>query len=149
MKISSPIGFIPIIISGLTIISPSANALKYNDFNQSYVEINDQITKSHINAATESSYSELLLRVKFIDHLEKWKAKTRFLSSPNKIVEDKDFQAIIKLGQPAVKYIIDELKKEPSSLVWALNIIYGRKMSSNPNTTIKEASMKWVKFLRG
>ena len=52
------------------------------------------------------------------------------------------------MGYSAVPFIIEEIEKEPSNLVWALNLIYNQKISKNPNITIKDACKLWIKALR-
>ena len=68
-----------------------------------------------------------------------------FQDRPCRIVEDEDFKAIVSMGQYAVPFIKDELIRKPSTLVWALNYIYGYKISSNPHLTISEACKLWIK----
>lgn len=83
----------------------------------------------------------------FESHFMSWKEKTMFLSSTKSIVEDKNFKAIVAMGEWAVPYIVDEIKNTPSTLVWALNFIYNQKITNNPNTTVTEACKLWVKAL--
>ena len=71
-----------------------------------------------------------------------------FSSSASEIISDPAFQGILDMGMAAVPYIVDTIEKEPSTLVWALNKIYGGKISNNPNTTVKEACKLWVKRLK-
>ena len=52
---------------------------------------------------------------------------------------------VVSMGQYAVPFIKDELIRKPSTLVWALNYIYGYKISSNPHLTISEACKLWIK----
>ena len=70
-----------------------------------------------------------------------------FQSSASSIISDPDFQAIVSMGQYAVPFIKEEIANEPSTLVWALNLIYGRRISNNPNLTIKEACKLWIKAI--
>lgn len=51
------------------------------------------------------------------------------------------------MGEKVVPFIIEELKKGPSLLVWALNSIYNERISDDPNTTIEKACKLWVKRL--
>ena len=81
-------------------------------------------------------------------HLMKWKEKTMFLSSSESIIEDDDFKAIVAMGESAVPYIISEIENTPSTLVWALNCIFNKKITNNPDTTIKEACKLWKKALK-
>lgn len=85
---------------------------------------------------------------KFRSHLAKWQVKTMLMSSTKAIIEDADFKAIISMGNLAVPYIIEEIESNPSTLVWALNIIFNRKITNNPNTTIPEACKLWVRELK-
>ncbi len=71
-----------------------------------------------------------------------------FLSSAKAIVDNEEFKGIVAMGRVVTPLIIDAIDREPSQLVWALNYIYGAKISNNPNTTIKEACKLWVKRFR-
>jgi len=50
------------------------------------------------------------------------------------------------MGQSAVPFIVEEIDQRPSTLVWALNIIFNRKISDK-NINISEACRLWVKTL--
>lgn len=90
---------------------------------------------------------EIIQKFKFQKHLQAWEEKTKFLSSAAAIVNDSDFQAIIGMGVAAVPYIKDEIERKPSVLVWALNYIYGRKISNKQGLTISDACKQWVKTI--
>lgn len=70
-----------------------------------------------------------------------------FLSSAQAIITNPNFQAIVNMGKIAVPYIVDEINNNPSTLVWALNIIFDRKITDRPGTTVEEACKLWVKKL--
>lgn len=93
--------------------------------------------------AKENDY--ISLKSRFDLHFQRWKKKTMFLSSVNKIVGDKDFQAIVSMGTLATPFILDEIANQPSTLVWALNYIYSQKISTRSNLTIAEACKLWMK----
>ena len=78
-------------------------------------------------------------------HLQTWKEKTMFSSSVDEIIKNESFQAIVSMGEDAVPFIKSELMEKPSTLVWALNFIYGRKISNDPHLTISRASKLWIK----
>ena len=105
-------------------------------------------TSEYIKLVDNSDRGVLLQRFRFQNHLNNWQKKTLFSSSTKTIVENEDFKAIIAMGYSAVPYIIEEIESNPSTLVWALNIIYNRKITNNPNTTISEACKLWVKELK-
>lgn len=94
--------------------------------------------------------SELLMSRKLMfDALESsWIKETRFLSSVQAIIEQRDFQAIVAMGERAVPFIGQSIETRPSTLVWALNMIFNAKISDKKDLTIEEACKLWVKELR-
>lgn len=140
---------VPLAISTVALnSSPVVQTFKYNAINTNAIQISNTDTLDHLNLAQTSDYSGLIVRYKFNDHLKKWQDKTQFVSSPNQIVQDIDFREIVSLGELAVPLIMEEIENRPGYLVWALNIIFGTKISKNPNLTIAEASKLWLKFLK-
>lgn len=94
--------------------------------------------------------SELIMNGKLMfDALESsWRKETRFLSSIIDIIGQQDFQAIVAMGETAVPFIGRSIESEPSTLVWALNMIFKGKISGKKDLTIEEACKLWVKELR-
>ena len=105
-------------------------------------------TSEYIKSVDKSDNSFFLQKFRFQNHLFNWEKKTFFLSSTKGIIENEDFQAIVTMGHSAVPYIIEEIESKPSTLVWALNIIYDRKITNNPNATISDACKLWVRELK-
>lgn len=129
----------------------AANTPVYADIDQfSKVEtiINRTETARYIREVNNENDILLNERIAFKSHLAAWQAKTMFLSSIEGIVGQLDFKAILAMGKRAVPFILEEIDAHPSNLVWALNIIFKKKVTSNPNTTITEACRLWVKVLR-
>lgn len=86
-------------------------------------------------------------RNKFYSLLNQWRNNTAALSSPKQITSDEAFLQIVSMGKDAVPYILDEISDKPSNLVWALNIMFKKKIS-NSNITIQQACELWTKELR-
>ena len=86
-------------------------------------------------------------KLRFQTLYEKWRNDTRFYSSISDLVNHDAFKNIITMDKDAVPFIIEEINREPSTLVWALNFIFHKKISNNPDTTIPEACKLWVKEL--
>jgi hypothetical protein len=105
-------------------------------------------TSEYIKSVDKSDGSLFFNKFRFQNHLINWQKKTLFLSSTKAIIENADFQAIVAMGHSAVPYIIEEIDNKPSTLVWALNLIYNRKVTNNPNATISDACKLWVKELK-
>ena len=105
-------------------------------------------TSEYIKTVDESDSNTFLQKFRFLNHLINWQNKTLFLSSTKAIIENEDFQAIVAMGYSAVPYILESIEAKPSTLVWALNLIYNRKITHSPNTTISEACKLWVKELK-
>ena len=135
------------LVAGIAFANP---VMLYADLDQ-YSAITSVIT----NHRTESylkqmdSENDRLQRCerRFRALYNSWKIKTAFLSSAKCIVDNDEFKGIVAMGQDAVPFILEAIEESPSQLVWALNYIYGAKISNNPNTTIKEACNLWVKRL--
>lgn len=105
-------------------------------------------TSEYLKSVDRNDIASLFQKFKFQIHLVNWEKKTIFLSSTKSIIENEDFKAIVTMGYSAVPYIIEEIENRPSTLVWALNLIYNRKITTNPNTTISDACKLWVKELK-
>lgn len=112
-----------------------------------FTTLNNHRLSEYVSSIDENEVMSIAHKSKFQALLEGWKRNTVLMSSPNDIVNDENFREIVKMGRAAVPSIIEELSAEPSPLVWALNFIYGRKISTNPNTTISQACKLWVKEL--
>jgi hypothetical protein len=122
----------------------------YSDFNAiSNVNaiISNPVTQQYIREANENVYTDIVRRNNFEEYLAQWKKNTMFYSFSNQIIQDPCFQKIVAMGKNAVPFIIAEIKDNPSTLVWALNIIYNTKISDKPEITIEEACKLWVKKL--
>jgi hypothetical protein len=128
-----------------------AGPMMYADLDQ-YSAITSVITSHRTESylrqmdSNENKYQRYERRFKLL--LQLWKQKTEFLSSAKSIVDNEEFKGIVAMGYDVVPFILDSIEQEPSQLVWALNYIYGVKISNNPNTTVKEACKLWVKRLR-
>ena len=92
-------------------------------------------------------YSNLSMKSQFEQRIQAWKGNTMFMSFAEQIVNEHNFKEIVSMGEDVVPYILEEIKKEPSPLVWSLNFIFGKTISNNPNTTIEQACKLWVKAL--
>ena len=88
------------------------------------------------------------IKVRFALLYDSWKQETAFLSSAKAIIEHEDFQKIIAMGHDAVPFIVNAIDKEPSPLVWALNLIFNVRISNDPNVTISQACRLWVERLK-
>jgi hypothetical protein len=86
---------------------------------------------------------QMYLRYKLEELQTKWERATAFSSAIDEIVRDENFKAIISYGENIVPVILNSLKQNPSHLVWALNFITNRTISSKP-ISITEASKAWV-----
>lgn len=105
-------------------------------------------TAEYIKSTDRSDENMLLNKFRFETHFINWEKKTRFLSSTKSIIENDDFQAIVSMGHFSVQFIIDKIETKPSTIVWALNLIFNRKITNNPNATISDACNLWVKELK-
>ena len=77
--------------------------------------------------------------------LRRWQSETKFLSDPNKITEHSSYKAIVANAHNVKDLIVDELKREPSFLVWALDDAFNER--PYPPTAIgdiKQMTEAWI-----
>jgi len=99
------------------------------------------------NLQLDIDYFESVYRKDKFNNLYKaWQSNTLLQSSISKIVDDVNFKRLVDMGQPAIPLIIEEIDKNPSTLVWALNIITGTSFSTSQRITIKDACKRWVRW---
>ena len=140
-------GWKPITLA-VGLMASSANLYADIDqFSQVNTVLNRNITSRYIQEFDNLSEIAMNERRKFYNYYNSWMEQTQFLSSVSDIIRHQDFQSIIAMGQRAIPYIIEEIKIKPSTLVWALNIIFQRKITDNPKATIDDACRLWVKAL--
>ena len=74
-----------------------------------------------------------------------WEKDTSFLSSINEIAMHPDYQKIIGMGEPAIPFILNEMRKKPGHWFWALKSISGEDpVPAEPRGHIKEMTAKWL-----
>lgn len=101
----------------------------------------------YISSVDEGEVVAISNKVRFQFLLNSWQQQTRFSSSPDLIVQNENFQSIVAMGKAAIPFIVEEISANPSTLVWALNFIFEKKISDNPRTTIPQACKLWVNQL--
>lgn len=128
----------------------AVTAFAYSDLDNysGILTITSNNTSEYIKSVDKNDTPFWLQKIRFENHLINWQKRTMFLSSTKAIIENEDFQSIVSMGYSVVPYIIDEIEKKPSTLVWALNLIYNHKITNNPNATITDACKLWVKQLK-
>lgn len=134
-------------VAGSVVVSADSPYNGIDDYSRIEAVISNEQTFKYIDTFKDTMLQDVALKLRFEAALQGWKERTMFVSSARQIVTDKGFQEIVQMGEKAVPFIIQEIKKTPSSLVWALNIIYQKKISSLPQITITEACKLWVKKL--
>ena len=80
-------------------------------------------------------------RLLFDEYLADWQRDTRFLSSVTAVTPHPSFRKIVSMGGNAVPYILEEIERKPSNLVWALNAIFHKKIGQD--ATVTEACKLW------
>ena len=138
--------FKPITIAtGLMVTIPT---FSYSDIDAySNNIINSEKTMQYMQLVDAKETDYFSAKFHFQLHLQRWEQKTKFQSSVYRIIGDEDFKAIVSMGEVATPLILAEIQQRPSTLVWALNFIYGKKISNNSNLTISEACKLWIKEL--
>ena len=81
-------------------------------------------------------------RTLFNYYYKAWQQQTKFLSSVSRIRQNQAFRKIVDMGGNAVPYILEEIERQPSTLVWALNEIFHKKIGQQ--NTVTEACRLWI-----
>jgi hypothetical protein len=77
--------------------------------------------------------------------LRRWQSETKFISDPNKITGHPSFKAIVANADKVKDLIVDELKREPSFLVWALDDAFNEKpYPQSAIGNIKQMTEAWI-----
>ena len=142
-------GWKPVTLAvGLMAGVPAGMYASIDQYSRIDIVLTNHATSRYI--AEVNDPSELMMSGKLMfDALESsWKKETRFLSSIKDIIEQPAFQAIVAMGEQAVPFIGQSIEAEPSTLVWALNLIFKGKISEKKDLAIGEACKLWVKELR-
>lgn len=119
-----------------------------DQFSNVNTAINNHITSKYIAEVNDPAEAFMSDKIRFNNYLRSWRKNTQFLSSPENIIYQKDFLAIVAMGAKAVPFIGAEIDAKPSNLVWALNLIFNSKITDKTDTTITEVCKLWVKELR-
>lgn len=82
----------------------------------------------------------------FIQNLKYWNQETEFLSTNN--LDNSYFKEIVNMGIDAVPYIVEELKKRPTQLVHALDLIFPDVVKYEGFVSLKDACDKWLSILQ-
>ena len=82
----------------------------------------------------------------FSKYHDEWQHDTKFLSSVSAITAHPAFSQIVNMGGNAVPFIIEEIERKPSNLVWALNAIFHKKIGNGE--TVTEACKLWIAELK-
>jgi len=143
-KYTSKLKPVSLMITGLV---ATTNMFMYYDIDNISNKLTNNNTCQYVTKINTKENEYIALKLKFQEYLKRWKEKTMFMSSAISITNDEDFKKIVSMGQYAVPFILEEISDKPSTLVWALNFIYGRKISNNKSLTITEACKQWTKKL--
>lgn len=136
------------VATGLLLAHPNIAYADVDQFTHVTSVISNRETSNYLIEVDSPENIFLAAKRKFDGHFNNWQDETLFLSSAEDIVGHEDFKAIVNMGIKAVPFILNEIECKPSTLVWALNLIYGQKITNQPNTTISEACRLWIKKLK-
>jgi len=98
-----------------------------------------------LNKEREKVNLDIYYKFKFDELYSKVIKETLFSSSSDRFLENSNFKKITSFGYKIVPAILEEIRKKPSNIVWALNIITNQKISAK-DTSIEEACQLWVNW---
>lgn len=93
------------------------------------------------------SREKISLKEKFHTLKAKWEEETSFLSSISEIAMHPDYQKIIGMGEQAIPFILNEMRKNPGHWFWALKSISGENpVPPELKGKIKEMTISWLQW---
>lgn len=104
------------------------------------VTLSDDDTVESINTKEEDH------RLVFSQNLSYWNKETNILSVNN--FNNGYFKSIVDMGKDAVPMIYEELKKGPTPLVHALDLIFPGVVEYNGFVSLKVACDTWISILK-
>jgi hypothetical protein len=80
---------------------------------------------------------------------DEWRAATGFMSSVTEIAVQPAYQQIIGMGEAAVPFILEELRREPAQWFWALRAITGADpVPETSRGRVREMADAWLDWGR-
>jgi len=103
-------------------------------------------TSSSSRGVYTSSPSDFLQS--FYAVLRRWRSETAFASDPDKITSNPSYRALVHNARNTTDLIIDQLRVEPSFLVWVLDDAYGERPYADDDigdiTKMTDAWISWA-----
>lgn len=84
--------------------------------------------REKVNAYYETLLHESILEQRFNYHYDRWILDTGPLSSIHAIIDNEHFRQIVKMGKPAVPYIVEKMKTDQSLVYLALEQIFHERL---------------------
>lgn len=146
MQLKSSIGLKPLLLSVVALM-PTELSYAYDDIDDysKVLSVSNAGMSRYLNDLEYQISNPLKDEMQFNQYVAQWNKETIFLSSLPAIINNPNFKAIVNMGYRATPFILNYISNTPSTLVWALNLIYNTKISSRSNLTIPEACKLWVK----
>ena len=87
-------------------------------------------------------------RAEFTTHYRRWRESTILLQSMKEILESPHYNAIIKMGERAVPFVLEHIQYHPDMLVLSLEEILGFSVlpSDRKIIPIDEQCRIWIKY---
>jgi hypothetical protein len=147
MRFTRPLKMVPILVG----LAATTNAYASTEFAFNEKDIKNNLINIDLNTYALSKersnflFETEITKIRFNALYKQWQMETAFLSNVNQIIQNSNFKQLVSLGPSAVPYIIDEIKLNPSNLVWSLNLILNKRISKE-NVTVSQACSLWVKW---
>jgi len=95
--------------------------------------------------APERLAERLTTEARFRQLATEWKQQSGYLSLLRQAVLLRPYQAIIGMGFPAVRLLLDELRREPAHWFWALESITGENpVPEEARGNIEMMAAAWI-----
>ena len=132
---------------GISFFSKSTQSGSYTTpFNDTEVSLSLRVSSIDSNGVKKVDVRDAISSYTFESDYELWRKETGMLSVNN--FDNKYFNAIVARGEESVPFIYEQLKKGPTQLIHALELIYPEKCDYNKEViTLKRARRRWLRIL--
>jgi len=132
---------------GLSFFSKSTQSGSYfTPFEDTDVSLSLRVSAIDSEGVEKVDVNDAINSYTFASDYQLWRQETDMLSVNN--FDNKYFNAIVARGEESVPYIYEQLKKGPTHLIHALELIYPDKCDYNKEIiTLKRARKRWLRIL--
>ena len=143
MAATAPLWFeFDALISGpARLLSPSRGFSETNEL------INEKSREALRDYASPVTRHEIQIAGRFLNLADEWRKETQFISSSSRIAQSPAYRKIIEMGPGVVRFIIEDLRRQPDHWFTALREITGENpVPDNHRGNLALMAQDWISW---